>query len=276
MHDPTKQPAPTDPAAQPVAAHAAPLLDVAPRRVISLVPSLTESLVDLDLGARLIAASDACPLPGAWDHLPRVGHPDAPNCDQIVALAPDLIFVSDDVNPPGIADELLAAGLIVWATGPRSVFETLNLLWDIMNTFDHAVMVPRVQAIERAYDATLAASRATPPVTVFAPFWRDPWRCPARDSYPHDLLRVCGGESLFPEGEPVSLDAIAAAQPDVVLLPDALLSEDDAGQLAALDIPAAQSGRIHRIGGTLLTWPGTRAAYALRDLPALLMPISTE
>src|SRR5690606_34974965 len=122
-------------------------------------------------------------------------------CDQIVTLAPDLVLLSADANPAHTADTLQAAGIAVWVTAPRSVFETLNLLWDIMNTFEHTVMVPRVQAIERAYDATLAASRATPPVTVFAPLWRDPWRCPARGSYPHDLLRVCGGESLFPEGE---------------------------------------------------------------------------
>lgn len=269
-----------DAAAQPVAAHAAPLLDESPRRVVSLVPSLTESLFDLDLGARLIAVTDACVHPaGALDGLARVGAPDAPDCDQIVALAPDLVFVSDEVNPPSVADELLAAGLTVWQTGPRSVFEALNLLWDIMNAFDHPVMVPRVQAIERAYDATLAASRATPPVTVFAPLSRDPWRCPARASFTHDLLRVCGGESLFPEGEPVTPDDLVAAQPDVILLPEGEgdpFGVDDANQLAALDIPAARRGHIHLIDGTLLTWPGTRIAYALRDLPALLASAMME
>lgn len=269
-----------DAAAQPVAAHAAPLLDESPRRVVSLVPSLTESLFDLDLGARLIAVTDACVHPaGALDGLARVGAPDAPDCDQIVALAPDLVFVSDEVNPPSVADELLAAGLTVWQTGPRSVFEALNLLWDIMNAFDHPVMVPRVQAIERAYDATLAASRATPPVTVFAPLSRDPWRCPARASFTHDLLRVCGGESLFPEGEPVTPDDLVAAQPDVILLPEGEgfpFGVDDANRLAALDIPAARRGHIHLIDGTLLTWPGTRIAYALRDLPALLASAMME
>jgi ABC-type Fe3+-hydroxamate transport system substrate-binding protein len=269
-----------DAAAQPVAAHAAPLLDESPRRVVSLVPSLTESLFDLDLGARLIAVTDACVHPaGALDGLARVGAPDAPDCDQIIALAPDLVFVSDEVNPPSVADELLAAGLTVWQTGPRSVFEALNLLWDIMNAFDHPVMVPRVQAIERAYDATLAASRATPPVTVFAPLSRDPWRCPARASFTHDLLRVCGGESLFPEGEPVTPDDLVAAQPDVILLPEGEgfpFGVDDANRLAALDIPAARRGHIHLIDGTLLTWPGTRIAYALRDLPALLASAMME
>jgi len=273
-------PATPDAAAQPVAAHAAPLLDETPRRVVSLVPSLTESLFDLDLGARMIAVSDACVYPaGALDALARVGAPDAPDCDRIAALAPDLVFISDDVNPPGVTDKLLAAGLTVWQTGPRSVFEALNLLWDIMNTFDHPVMVPRVQAIERAYDATLAASRATPPVTVFAPLNRDPWRCPARESFTYDLLRVCGGKSLFPDGEPVSPDDLVAAQPDAILLPEgegSPFGADDANRLAALDIPAARNGRIHLSDGTLLTWPGTRIAYALRDLPALLAPAMME
>ena len=263
-------------------AHEPPLLDAPPRRVVSLAPSVTESLVDLDLGDRLIAVTDACAHPAVrLDHLPRVGSPAAPKLDRIAALAPDLVLLSADVNPPQAARALQAAGLPVWVTGPRSLFEALNLLWDLMQVFEHAVMGPRVQAIERAYDATLAASRATPPVVVFAPLGRDPWRTFERGTYPHDLLRVCGGANAFPDpptNAGLTLDLIVAAQPDVVLLPGAPdpFDEADVARFAGLDIPAARTGRIHLIDATLLTWPGTRAAYALRDLPSLLMPAPTE
>src|SRR5690606_30509891 len=155
----------------------------------------------------------------------------------------------------------------------------LALVWSVRYPCDRPVMGARVQAIERASDATPAASRATPPVTVFAPLSRDPWRCPARESFTYDLLRVCGGKSLFPDGEPVSPDDLVAAQPDAILLPEgegSPFGADDANRLAALDIPAARNGRIHLSDGTLLTWPGTRIAYALRDLPALLAPAMME
>ncbi len=261
------------------AAHEPPQFEIAPRRVVSLVPSVTESLVDLDLGDRLVGVTDACTRPaGALDHLPRLGSPEAPDIDYITALAPDLVIASADVTPPQAADALRDAGLVVWMTAPRSLFDTLNLLWDLMQVFEHAAMGPRVQAIERAYDATRAASRAVAPVTVFVPLARDPWRTFARNTYPDDLLRVCGGENAFPEGEPITLDDLVAAQPNVVLLPGAPspFDQDDLAWFAGLDIPAAQTGRIHLIDASLLTWPGTRAAYALRDLPALLLPQPTE
>jgi len=81
----------------------------------------------------------------------------------------------------------VAAGISIWVTGPRTVFDALNILWDIMTIFDHAVMVPRVREIERAYDYTLAA--AVEPVRVFAPIWRDPWMTFNADTYAHDILR---------------------------------------------------------------------------------------
>jgi ABC-type hemin transport system substrate-binding protein len=66
---------------------------------------------------------------------------------------------------------------------------------------------------------------------------------------------------------------VIEAQPEIVLLPGepGPFSAQDADLFRALDIPAAHSGRIILIDGTLLTWHGTRLAYALRDLPVLFL-----
>jgi ABC-type hemin transport system substrate-binding protein len=111
------------------------------------------------------------------------------------------------------------------------------------------------------------------------------------DTYIHDLLRVCGGTNVFAEcthrcpatGDTdapvrypcVTLEDVTEAQPDVVLLPSEPYAFTDAhvATFAALDIPAARSGAIHLVDGTLLTWYGTRIAHALNTLPALLCPM---
>lgn len=273
-----------------------------PQRVVSLVPSLTESLFDLDLGDRLIAITDYCTRPaGRVDALPKVGGTKNPDIARIISLRPDLVLLNDEENRREDAGALQAAGVPIWVTGPRTVFEALNLLWTLMDVFDHPVMVPRVREIERAYDYSLAASRAAEPVRVFVPIWRDPWMTFNRDTYMHDLLRVCGALNVFadrerrfplaadlgqaeplPDDDPrvagrdrryprITLDEVVAAQPDMVILPDEpyLFSDADADELRALDIPAAHHGRIVHIDGSLLTWHGTRVAYALRDLPSL-------
>jgi ABC-type Fe3+-hydroxamate transport system substrate-binding protein len=274
-----------------------------PQRVVSLVPSLTESLFDLDLGDRVIAITDYCVHPAdKVQLLPRVGGTENPDIGRIVALQPDLVLLNDEENRREDADALRAADIPIWVTGPRTVFDALNVLWNIMDLFDHPAMVPRVREIERAYDYTVAASRAIPPVRVCVPIWRDPWMTFNADTYVHDILRVCGGENVFAARERqfplaadlgeidplpdddsriagrdrryprISLDEMVEAQPEVVLLPDEPypFSEEDAVVFRSLDIPAAHSGQIHLIDGSLLTWHGTRLAYALRDLPPLL------
>lgn len=253
-----------------------------PRRVVSLVPSLTESLFDLDLGDRLVAVSDYCTRPAErLGGLPRVGGPKTPDVARIVTLQPDLVLLNDEENRREDAEALAAAGIPLWVTGPRTVLDAIRLLWQIMDVFDHPLMIPRVREIERAYDYTLAAARASTPVRVFVPIWRDPWMTFSAETYAGDMLRVCGGENVFAQGAggsaarypQITLDDVLAAQPEVILLPDEPypFSQDDAAELARLDLPAARFGRIYSIDGSLLMWHGTRAAYALRDLPLLLM-----
>lgn len=253
-------------------------VDVPPWRVASLAPHLTETLLDLDLGDRLIAVTDACagPAMGVQSWV-RIGGARQPDIDAIVALGPDLALLSADDNRQQDADALRSAGLSVWVIGPRTVFDTLNLLWDLMRVFDHAVMVPRVRELERAAEYTEAAAAGTTPVRVFAPLVRGDWTTFNRETYAHDVLRVCGGRNVFGDRAAryptVTSAEVEDAQPDVVLLPDdpVLFSEADIDIIRALDIPAAAHDRFYRLDHTLLTWQGTRLAFALRDLPPLLV-----
>jgi ABC-type Fe3+-hydroxamate transport system substrate-binding protein len=258
-------------------------IDYAPQRVVSLVPSITESLFDLDLDDRLIAITDYCTRPAhGVKSVPRVGGTKNPDIQRILELQPDLVLMNDEENRREDAETLRAAGIPLWVASPRTVFDVLNLLWNMMDIFDHTVMVPRVREIERAYDYTLSAARAAASVRVFAPIWCDPWMTFNADTYAHDVLRVCGGNNVFAGYEQrypsLSLDEIVLAQPEIVLLPDEPypFSEADVEAIHALDIPAAHNEHIYRIDGSLLTWHGTRVAYALRDLPVLLMAGSGE
>lgn len=278
-------------------------VDFVPRRVVSLVPSLTESLFDLDLGDRLIARTVYCTRPTEQvGRLPQIGGTKNPDIAQIIALEPDLVLMNDEENRREDAEVLAEAGIPLWVTGPRTVFEALNVLWAIMRVFDHPVMIPRVRELERAYDYSEAASSSGSPLRVFVPIWRDPWMTFNDQTYPHDLLRVCGGANVFaervrqfpleadlgevtplPDDDPrvmgrdrryprITLAEVEAAQPDVILLPDEpyAFGPSDVADLRALDVPAVHHDRIILIDGSLLMWHGTRVGYALRDLPPLL------
>jgi ABC-type Fe3+-hydroxamate transport system substrate-binding protein len=251
-------------------------VDQPPQRVVSLVPSLTEALFDLDLGERLVAVTDDCLYPAdRVQGLPRLGPTYNPDLAQIIELQPDLVLMDEEDNTRKDADALQAAGIPVWMTESRTVFDALNVLWNLMHIFDHPVMIPRVREIERAYDYTLGAARAQTPTRVFAALMRSPWDTFNRETYSHDLLRVCGAENVFAGKEEhyplVTPDEIVAAQPEIVLLPSGPwypFSDQETNLFQRLNLPME---RIVVVDSTLLTWRGTRIAYALRDLPGLFL-----
>lgn len=263
-------------------------VDRPPKRVVSLVPSLTESLFDLNLGERLVGVTNYCIYPREGvASLPKVGGTKNPNIDTIIALDPDLVIFNQEENRKEDADALQAADIPIWVTHPQTVQEALNLLWEILSIFDEpsSEVGERVRWLERQVDWTAGAAAivetegATP--SVFVPIWVDPWMTFTEQTYIHDVLRICGGRNVFAslgKGERgeryphITLDEVVEAQPEIVLLPDEpyKFTHEHADQIAQLDIPAAHEGRIHLVEGSLLTWHGTRLAYTLRDIPPLL------
>lgn len=277
-----------------------------PQRVVSLVPSLTESLFDLDLGERLIAVTDYCIRPEAGvARLPKVGGTKNPDIPRIIGLKPDLVILNREENRKPDADALEAAGIEVWVTEPNTVREALDLLWLIMDVFEHPKMVHRVRNIEITYEQTLRyMTTDTALLRTFVPIWRDPWMSFNEQTYIHDLLYSCGALNIFAQRERqfplkadlgqdspltkddprvegrdtryprISLEEVIAAQPELILLPDEPYpfgerDKDEIVQLLA-GTPAVKSNQVYVVDGSYLTWHGTRLAYALNELPPLV------
>lgn len=278
-----------------------------PQRVVSLVPSVTESLFDLNLGGCLISVTDYCVHPAdGVARLPRIGGTKNPDVKRIIELAPDLVIANQEENREQDVRALREAGIKVWVTFPKTVLDAINLLWNIMHVFDEPAMVPRVRLIEQTYDWVVRISETREqPCRVFVPIWFDPLMTFNTDTYVHDLLRVCGGTNVFAErqrlyplkadlgqGEPyppgdpraeradtryphVAVEEVEAAQPDMILLPSEpfRFTEEHIPFFAALDTPARnRNDGIILVDGSLLTWHGTRLAHAMNTIPALLCP----
>ena len=278
----------------------------APATVISLVPSITESMFDLNLGKRVIGRTDYCIYPeGKVDALPALGGTKNPDVQRIIAMQPGLVMANFEENRKEDVQALEEAGIPVWVTFPRTIPDVFNLLWNIMYLFDETMMVDRVRLIEQVYDRllnlaeTLEEEGGLP--KVFVPIWHEPLMTVNKDTYVHEVLFVCGAQNVFAdrerqfplkadlgETEPlpaddsrvqgrdrryprVTLEEVEAAQPDVILLPSEpfQFGEQHISLFSNLDVPAAKHNRIHLVDGTLLTWHGTRVAYALDQLPAL-------
>jgi len=262
---------------------------LAPSRIVSLVPSITESLFALGLGDRVVGVTDWCVHPAEGvAPLPKLGGTKNPDVPGIDALAPDLVIANHEENTQRAVDRLAGLGLAVWVTYPRTVREGAELLLELtrLGAPDAArrdVAEPVLRGVEEAERANARRSASERP-RVFCPIWRDPWMAAGPDTYVHDMVTLCGGLNLVPatpaDADPgarrypkLSTEGLVALRPDVVLLPDEPYAFDEthARELAALDVPAARSRRIHLIDGTWVSWYGPRIETALRELRRLLL-----
>ena len=250
------------------------------RRIISLVPSLTEALFSLGLGERVVAVTEWCVHPSdAVAKLPKVGGTKNPNLSQILALRPDLVIANREENRRRDVERLRAAGTPGWVTYPRTVRDAAVLLLELarLGASEHAVA-----AVVESVEGRVAEAEAAAPdrgTRVFCLVWKNPWMAIGRDTYAHDLLRLCGGANVFAHRDGrrypiVKWEEILTAQPEVILLPDEpyRFGPRDVAELGALDVPATRDARVHLIDGTLVSWYGPRIGRAIQTLRPLLIP----
>ncbi len=282
-----------------------------PQRVVSLVPSMTESLFALGLGGAVVGVTDYCTQPPqAVANLPRLGGPKDPRVADILALQPDLVLANREENPREIIEFLQAYGLQVWVTFPRTVSQSIEVLWSLVNIFRNRDAVLRLELFSRSLDWMISSLAERAPWRYFCPIWQEGqlpswWMTFNQDTYASDLLRLMGGENVFagrqrlypleadlgqampePPGERdtryphVALADVIAADPEVIILPSEPFAFTPAHR-QALQLLFAETGemlsravrqdRIYLVDGSLITWHGVRLAQALSELPNIII-----
>jgi ABC-type Fe3+-hydroxamate transport system substrate-binding protein len=247
-----------------------------PRRVVSLVPSWSETLFALGAGDSVVGVTEYCVHPAeAVAKLAKVGGTKNPAVAAIAALRPDLVLANKEENRQRDVERLEAAGLRVFVTYARTVREAvaeLRALGRITGRDAAAESIAggveaRLAALERAGGARRPRAAAL--------VWRDPLMVVGGDTFASDLVRCAGAENPFAgtagRYPRVTRAELEAAAPDVLLLPTEpyRFEERDRLEFLGLDCPAARSGRVHVVEGELLTWYGPRMARALDTLAEL-------
>ena len=171
----------------------------APRRVVSLVPSVTEILFDFGYGDQVAALTDYCTEPAAGvAGKTTIGGTKNPDVASIIDLQPQLVLAVAEENRRVDVDRLAAAGVPVYVFEPRTVRDGVELLWRVSDLLGCRTEVARrVEAIELELAETEAAVAAKPSVRVFCPIWKDPYMTINHDTYIHAMLTACGGDNVF-------------------------------------------------------------------------------
>jgi len=243
------------------------------KRVVSLVPSLTEWLVVAGVRERLVGVTDWCSEPaGALEGLARVRGTKNPDLEAVRRLRPDLVVANAEENRKLDVQRLEAGGLAVFVTMPTTVAGAVAELCDLAAAVGD---LPRAAALDAELVAAVGDAyrrRAARRVRYACAVWRDPWMWVGRRTYAADLLGLAGGEPVlddpatrYPKLDP---EAMAALAPELVLLPSEpyAFADADADEVAGTFAGA----RVELVDGRALTWYGPRIPGALATFRELL------
>jgi ABC-type Fe3+-hydroxamate transport system substrate-binding protein len=233
------------------------------RRVVSLVPSLTEAIGVTEPGL-LVGATDWCTHPDDLDEhgVTRVRGTKNPDVDAIVALAPDLVLANAEENKPAELERLHEAGLAVYVTDIRDVDGALRSLERMLA----ACGLERPAWIDGARVAWDALPLPDAPRRAVVPIWRKPWMAVGSDTFTGAVLARLGVDNVlgdsperYPRFDPADLPAH-----DLVVLPD------EPYRFTADDGPESFTAPSALVSGRLLTWYGPSLLEAARVLPGAL------
>jgi ABC-type Fe3+-hydroxamate transport system substrate-binding protein len=231
-----------------------------PARVVSLVPSVTETL--LAWRVTPVAVTRFCEQPD----LPHVGGTKDPDVAAVVALAPDLVVLDEEENRREDAEALAAAGLVLEVLTVRSMADVTTALGALAARLglEGTVDVP----------APPAGPPPEPVATAFVPIWRRPWMACGADTYGSSLLAHLGIANAFaghPDRYPVTtLEEAAGLHPDLVVAPSEPypFRERHVDELTAV-------APVVLVDGQDLFWWGVRTPAALGRLGERLAAYSS-
>lgn len=233
------------------------------RRVVSLVPSLTEAIA-ASAPHLLVGATDWCTHPANLD-VTRVRGTKNPDLRRIADLRPDLVVANKEENRRIDVERLAGMGVPVWVTDAVTVPAALDSLGRLLTQGCGLNDEPGWLA-----DARAVWSRDMLPVRmrVAVPVWRDPWMVVGPRTFASDLLRRLGAANVAPDVDAryprMTPAQIVLLDPDVVLLPD------EPYGFTAVDGPEAfPSCQCSLVSGRLLTWYGPSLTDAVHLLDAL-------
>jgi len=250
-----------------------------PQRVVCLQPSATLTMRDLDLLDRVVACTKYC-----TEVCPEVANGDrrivsdswTSQAEEIRAAQPDLVIASVPYQLESVG-EILKAGTRFLGLSPRTlsdIFADIAVIAGIMGAPERGenVIAQMRQAIEDV--RARCAGHATKP-RVFCEEWGKP--IIASQSWVAELVETAGGAFIAQPGATTSADAIAEAQPDVLLAAwcgagDRVPLEKIVGQRGWDDVPAVRSGRVFCISDELLNTPASSLIGGLTAIAWALDP----
>jgi iron complex transport system substrate-binding protein len=245
-------------------------LPASARRIVSLAPSLTESLFAIGAGPQVVGRTTFCDHPEAALRIPEVGGMTNPSIERVVALSPDLIVVSMEGNLREDARRLSDLGIPVYVSNPRTltgIYRSLEHLALLSGRGeDGGRLVDSLRSLERFLQGRVPA--AHPSVLLLVSL--RPLMAAGTNTLLDDLLIRAGGKNVaaalrghYPA---ISREAVLVRDPEIILCTSEIMVGPE--ELVKLypewsQLQAVRKGRVVPIDADVISRPGPRALQGL-------------
>jgi iron complex transport system substrate-binding protein len=259
-------------------------LNNAPTRIVSHVPSITETIFALNLGDKLVADDDYSDYPEAAKTKPKIGGYFTPNIEEIVAMKPDLVLTDGEV--PELITKLDSLGIPIAVINPKDIngiLTDIDLLGNITGSQKEAEeltseMRMRIDAVMKKVvplsylPSVFYVYDATDPTK--------PWTA-GPGSFVDSLITMAGGHNVAATASgpwiQFNMEELVNANPDIILVDashgTAAISPTQIEELPGWqDLKAAKDNQIYIIDGDLVNRSGPRIVEGLEEIASILHP----
>jgi cobalamin transport system substrate-binding protein len=257
---------------------------LAPQRIVSLAPNLTEIIFALGAGDRIVGVTRYDDYPEEVKKLPKVGGFLDPSLEAILALKPNLVVC---VKNSGAKDRLEALArmqvpiLVLPAYRMKDIYTSIRILGEVLQKSEAALkligdMQARVEKVEQKV-------KGLPRPAVLLVYGHRPLVAAGSDSFGDAMLALAGGENVLKKTKirypMVPMEQVIHLKPQVII--DASASGTGAEMTSAeLEkkwktwkiVPAIKNGRLHFFNSALWFRPGPRIVDGLEKLAEILHP----
>ena len=243
-------------------------------RIVSLVPSITELVVDLGLADKLVGRTKWCVHPKPFiDSVPAIGGTKKVSLDKLRALEPTHVIVNIDENTREMVNAMTEVVPNIVVTHPIDPRDNLELYRLIGGVFGQSARAQTLcDQFEVVYRELIDLAKPLPELRVLYLIWKNPWMTVSHDTYigrTLDLIhwRTIGGADVrYPE---VTISADLLAGVDLVLFSSEPFSFSDEDIDAFAKTYKCPSEKLLRIDGEMTSWYGSRAIQGMRYLGEL-------
>jgi len=249
-----------------------------PCRIVSLAPSITETLFALSLDSSIVGVTDYCDVPEAAKLKPKVGGMLNPNIERIIELKPDLVLMSASGNMQTDYQKLTSLGIPVFVSNPRTIDGVLKSIRDIGELTQHRATAETLAAkLRNRRSKIIEELRTKPSQKVLLLLSLNPLIAAGKGTFLDELITAARGENIA-RGAGISYPVLSReeifhSKPDVIIATSDIVKARDA--IAAAypewrELPAIQNKRIAIVDASLVSRPGPRIVEGLEVVARMI------